>query len=62
MVPIPGGNVAVGTIGMTGALTAVGISNEVAVAAVLLNQIVVNYVPAVLGWFATKHLLDHDYI
>ncbi len=62
MVPIPGGNVAVGTIGMTGALTAVGISNEVAVAAVLLNQIVVNYVPAVMGWFATKHLLDHDYI
>jgi undecaprenyl-diphosphatase len=62
MVPIPGGNTAVSTIGMSGGLTAVGVSETVAVAAVLLNQIVVNYIPALMGWFATRHLMEHEYI
>lgn len=62
MVPVPGGNTAVGTIGMTGALTAIGVSAEIAVAAVLLDEIVVSYLPAVAGWFATRHLMEHDQI
>ncbi len=62
MVPVPGGNTAVGAIGMTGALTTVGVGTEIAVAAVLLDQIVVTYIPAVMGWFATRHLMEQDYI
>ena len=52
--PIPGGGTAVSSVGMSGALTAVGIPTEVAVAAVLANQLVANFIPAVPGWFATK--------
>jgi uncharacterized membrane protein YbhN (UPF0104 family) len=62
LVPIPGGSTAVTTVGLSGALTAFGVPTEVAVSAVLTQQLVVNYVPAVLGWFATKDLLDHDYL
>ncbi len=62
MVPVPGGTTAVGTIGMSGGLTAVGVSTEVAVAAVLLDQIVVTYLPAAMGWFATRHLMQRGYI
>ena len=62
MIPVPGGGTAVGSVGMTGALTAVGIPTEVAVAAVLANQLVSNFVPALPGWVATKDLLKHDYL
>ena len=62
LVPIPGGGTAVSSVGMTGALTAVGISTEIAVAAVLANQLVANFIPAVPGWFATKNLLNDDYL
>jgi uncharacterized membrane protein YbhN (UPF0104 family) len=62
LVPIPGGGTAVSSVGMTGALTAAGISSEVAVAAVLANQLVASFIPAVPGWFATKNLLKDDYL
>lgn len=62
LVPIPGGSTAVASVGVSGALTAFGVPTEVAVSAVLTNQLVVNYLPAVLGWVATKDLLDHDYL
>ncbi len=62
LVPIPGGNTAVSTVGMSGALTAFGVSTEVAVAAVLANQLVANYIPAIPGWFATNDMLHHDYL
>jgi undecaprenyl-diphosphatase len=62
LVPIPGGNTAVSTVGMSGAMTAFGVSTEVAVAAVLANQLVANYLPAVPGWFATNDLLHRDYL
>jgi undecaprenyl-diphosphatase len=62
MIPIPGGGTAVGSVGMTGALTAVGVPTEVAVAAVLANQLVSNFVPALPGWLATKDLLKRDYL
>ena len=60
--PIPGGNTAVSTVGMSGALTAFGVSTEVAVAAVLANQLVADYIPAIPGWFATNDMLHHDYL
>jgi len=62
LVPIPGGNTAVATVGMSGAMTAFGVSTEVAVAAVLANQLVANYLPAIPGWFATNDLLRRDYL
>lgn len=62
LVPIPGGGTAVSSVGMSGALVAVGISNEVAVAAVLANQLVANFVPAVPGWWATNDLLHDEYL
>jgi undecaprenyl-diphosphatase len=62
MVPVPGGNTAVSSVGLSGALVAAGISNEVAVAAVLADQLVANFVPAVPGWWATNDLLHDDYL
>ena len=62
LIPVPGGGTAVGSVGMTGALTAVGVPTEVAVAAVLANQLVANFIPAFPGWFATSDLIDHDYM
>ena len=61
-IPVPGGDTAVRSVGMSGALTAVGVATPVAVAAVLANQLVSNYLPALPGWFATKDLLAHDYL
>jgi undecaprenyl-diphosphatase len=62
LVPIPGGGTAVSSVGMSGALTAAGVPTELAVAAVLANQLVVNFIPAVPGWIATKDLLNQDYL
>jgi uncharacterized membrane protein YbhN (UPF0104 family)/tRNA A-37 threonylcarbamoyl transferase component Bud32 len=62
LVPIPGGGTAVSSVGMSGALVAVGISSEVAVAAVLANQLVANFIPAVPGWWATNDLLHDEYL
>jgi undecaprenyl-diphosphatase len=62
LVPIPGGGTAVGSIGMSGALTAVGVPTSIAVAAVLADQLVANFIPAVPGWFATNNLLHDDFL
>ncbi len=43
-------------------LTAAGVPTEIAVAAVLANQLVANFIPAVPGWFATNNLLHDDYL
>lgn len=56
-VPIPGGGAAVGTIGVTGILVAFGVSDSVAVAAVLTSQVIGSYLPAVPGWLATRDML-----
>jgi uncharacterized membrane protein YbhN (UPF0104 family) len=56
-VPIPGGGAAVGTIGITGILVAFGVPDSVAVAAVLTSQVVGTYLPAAVGWFATRDML-----
>jgi undecaprenyl-diphosphatase len=62
LIPVPGGGTAVGSVGMSGALTAVGLPTEIAVAAVLANQLVSNFLPALPGWLATRELLNGDYI
>ena len=62
IVPIPGGGNAVGTVGLSAALVAFGVPRDIAVATVLTNQLVYYYLPAVPGWFATRHLATHDYL
>jgi undecaprenyl-diphosphatase len=62
LVPVPGGGTAVSSVGLSGALVALGVSEQVAVAAVLTNQIVVSYLPAIPGWLATRHLVRRDYL
>ena len=62
LIPVPGGNTAVSSVGMSGALVAAGLPTEVAVAAVLMDQLVASFIPAVPGWFATNDLLKRDYL
>jgi undecaprenyl-diphosphatase len=62
LVPIPGGGTAVSSVGMSGALAAVGVPTEIAVAAVLADQLVTSFIPAVPGWWATNNLLEEGYL
>jgi glycosyltransferase 2 family protein len=62
LMPIPGGATAVTSVGMSGALTAAGVPVEAAVAAALVQQLVVIYLPAIPGWFATEDLLRAEYL
>jgi uncharacterized membrane protein YbhN (UPF0104 family) len=62
LVPVPGGPTAVGAVGLSGAFISLGVSKNAAVAAVLTKQIIDQFLPAVPGWFATRHLIDHDYL
>jgi undecaprenyl-diphosphatase len=62
LVPIPGGGTALSAVGLSGALVAVGVPQEAAVGAVLANQLVVTYLPAIPGWFATEDLIRRDYL
>ncbi|MCU1345267.1 MAG: hypothetical protein JWL70_1533 [Acidimicrobiia bacterium] len=60
VIPVPGGATALASLGLSGALTTFGVPPEIAVPAVLTHQIASMYLPAVPGWFATKHLLGRD--
>jgi len=62
LVPVPGGGAAISAIGLSGVLAAFGVAESVAVAAVLNNQLVVTYLPAIPGWLATRSLLERDYL
>jgi uncharacterized membrane protein YbhN (UPF0104 family) len=61
-VPIPGGATAVSSVGVAGLLTAVGASQEVAVAASLAYQVAATFVPAVPGWFCFRNLMALNYL
>jgi uncharacterized membrane protein YbhN (UPF0104 family) len=62
LIPIPGGGTAVSSVGMSGALAAAGVPIEAAVAAALINQVIMNFIPAIPGWIATRDLLHADYL
>jgi uncharacterized membrane protein YbhN (UPF0104 family)/tRNA A-37 threonylcarbamoyl transferase component Bud32 len=62
LIPVPGGSAAAGAIGLSGILVGLRIPTDAAVAAALADQLVVTYLPAIPGWFATKHLLQSDYL
>lgn len=57
VIPLPGGNTGAGTVGVTGVLVALGVHSQTALAVSIANQLAVNYIPAVPGWFATRNLL-----
>ena len=62
VVPFPGGSTAVGALGFSGALTAFGVPQNVAVSTALANQLVTSFVPAIPGVFATRHLIATEQI
>ncbi len=62
LVPVPGGNTAVASIGMSGALVTLGVPEAVAVSAILTQQLVVSYIPAVPGWWASNDLIKRNII
>jgi uncharacterized membrane protein YbhN (UPF0104 family) len=62
LIPIPGGGTALSAVGLSGALVAVGVPQAAAVGAVLANQLIVTYLPAIPGWFATEDLIRRDYL
>lgn len=62
LIPIPGGGVAVGAVGLSGVLAGLANPPEAAVAITLANQLAVTYLPAIPGWVATRHLLQHHYL
>jgi undecaprenyl-diphosphatase len=62
IVPVPGGGTAVGTVGLSAVLVAFGVREDIAVATALAYQLIYFYLPAVPGWFATRHLARNDYL
>jgi uncharacterized membrane protein YbhN (UPF0104 family) len=62
LVPISGGGSAVSAVGLSGGLVALGVARPIAVAAALANQVAMTYLPAIPGWFATRHLLKNEYL
>jgi undecaprenyl-diphosphatase len=62
LIPVPGGGTAVSSVGMSGALAAAGVPIEAAVSAALINQLVLNFIPAIPGWIATRDLLRANYL
>jgi uncharacterized membrane protein YbhN (UPF0104 family)/tRNA A-37 threonylcarbamoyl transferase component Bud32 len=62
LIPIPGGNTAVSAVGLSGFLVAAGVPDSIAVAAILADQLVVSFIPAIPGWIATKDMFKRGYI
>ena len=62
LIPVPGGNTLVSAVGLSTALVAFGAPDTVAVAAVITQQLVATYLPALPGWFATNDMLRHGYL
>lgn len=60
LVPFPGGGTAVSSVGLSGALVAVGVPETAAVGAVLVHQLISQYIPAIPGWFALRSLVAHE--
>lgn len=57
LIPVPGGNTLVSAVGLSTGLVALGQGETVAVAAVISQQLIATYLPALPGWFATNDML-----
>jgi uncharacterized membrane protein YbhN (UPF0104 family) len=62
LIPVPGGNTLVSMMGLSASLVALGVPDTVAVAAVITQQLVASYLPALPGWFATNDMLRNGYL
>ncbi len=62
LIPVPGGNTVTSAIGLSSALLVLGVPESAAVAAVLMQQLVATYLPALPGWFATNDLLRRGWL
>ena len=62
LIPIPGGNTLVAAVGLSAALVTFGVPETAAVAAVITQQLIATYLPALPGWFATNDMLRHGYL
>jgi tRNA A-37 threonylcarbamoyl transferase component Bud32/uncharacterized membrane protein YbhN (UPF0104 family) len=60
LVPFPGGGTAVSSVGLSGALIAMGVPQTAAVGGVLLHQVLSQYLSAVPGWLALRSLIAHE--
>jgi uncharacterized membrane protein YbhN (UPF0104 family) len=61
LMPVPGG-IGVGEAALTAGLIAVGIPEEVAVAAAITHRLATAYLPPVFGWWASRWLTARDYL
>ncbi len=61
LLPIPGG-VGVTEAGLIAGLTAVGVSESTAVAAVITHRLLTYYLPPIWGYFAARWLTNRDYL
>ena len=59
---MPGGGAGVAEAGLAAGLTAVGVDQDVAVAAVLVYRLVSNYLPLTWGYASLRWLTKHDYL
>jgi uncharacterized membrane protein YbhN (UPF0104 family) len=59
LIPLPGGGSSTRAVGLTALIAGLGVHAQVAVAATLAYQLVGTYVPAALGWPATRDLLTN---
>ena len=62
LIPVPGGNTLVAAVGLSAALVTFGVPETAAVAAVITQQLIATYLPALPGWFATNDMLRHGYL
>ena len=60
LVPVPGGDTAVSTLGMSGALVAIGVPRPSPRPPCSPTPSSPGYLPAIPGWFATNYLVRHD--
>jgi uncharacterized membrane protein YbhN (UPF0104 family) len=61
LMPVPGG-IGVGEAALTAGLIAVGIPEEVAIAAAITHRLCTAYLPPVFGWWASRWLTERDYL
>jgi len=60
-VPVPGG-AGVVEAGLIAGLTAVGIPQDEAIAAVLIQRVFTSYLPPIWGWLTLAWMRRHEYI
>ena len=61
LIPVPGG-IGVAETALSGALIAVGVPQEIAVAAAITHRVCTSYIPPVFGWYASRWLTARDYL